>query len=320
MSTEVLEQFQSIIELDACAYFLMAEHYGELHYTSAHALGDPAIVDMVESFDGEPAICVDLWNPVHPEKGTVNSFTKVDITASNRSDEDPVVRAFTERGIRHTVRLMVYDGRKFVGALVGFRRAASGFGAHELNRLHDHKPKLREFVQILNKRRLTGDERSAHLLYAPGETPTLEAASPGSEEWLTGARERHLETWIDVAEANTSVDDQSPPVVRPVSNGDRSRWRGLLDGYNVELADLRGEAGQKLLAHIEPARRPALGPLAELTDRQREVARMAANGHTNREIASDLDITPDTVGDHLSAIYQRLDLANRVELANRMAQ
>ena len=86
----------------------------------------------------------------------------------------------------------------------------------------------------------------------------------------------------------------------------------------MRLTDLEGSDNQRALVRIEHVDRPRLGVLAPLTPRQREVAREAATGHTNREIAEILDITPDTVGDHLSAIYDRLNLSNRVELANTL--
>jgi DNA-binding NarL/FixJ family response regulator len=53
----------------------------------------------------------------------------------------------------------------------------------------------------------------------------------------------------------------------------------------------------------------------ELTPAQREVARIAVRGATVNEIATHLNRSPETVRSHLRAIYERLGVASRVELA-----
>jgi DNA-binding CsgD family transcriptional regulator len=60
--------------------------------------------------------------------------------------------------------------------------------------------------------------------------------------------------------------------------------------------------------------------LARLTPRQLEATRLAARGHTNAEIAELLGMSENTVKKHIKHIYERLDLANRAELAARLAQ
>jgi DNA-binding NarL/FixJ family response regulator len=55
-----------------------------------------------------------------------------------------------------------------------------------------------------------------------------------------------------------------------------------------------------------------LGPLS---DRQREVLRHVAAGHSNDEIAQRLFISRNTVKFHLRLIYERLGVRNRVEAA-----
>lgn len=52
-----------------------------------------------------------------------------------------------------------------------------------------------------------------------------------------------------------------------------------------------------------------------LSDREIEVARLAATGHHNREIAEALHITEGTVKVHLHRVYEKLGIEGRVELA-----
>jgi DNA-binding NarL/FixJ family response regulator len=53
-----------------------------------------------------------------------------------------------------------------------------------------------------------------------------------------------------------------------------------------------------------------------LTPREAEVSRLAALGLRSKEIGQTLGISPGTVKLHLHSIYNKLDIATRVELAN----
>lgn len=55
-----------------------------------------------------------------------------------------------------------------------------------------------------------------------------------------------------------------------------------------------------------------------LTAREREVALLAANGASNKTIAIDCDITERTVKAHLTAIFEKLHLVDRLQLALRV--
>lgn len=57
----------------------------------------------------------------------------------------------------------------------------------------------------------------------------------------------------------------------------------------------------------------------ELSPRQTQVIRMICRGLANKEIASELDITVDTVERHISAIFVRLGAVNRAQAAFRWA-
>ena len=57
----------------------------------------------------------------------------------------------------------------------------------------------------------------------------------------------------------------------------------------------------------------------ELTETEQRVAELAAEGHTNKEIAAELFMGVSTVEAHLSRIYRKLGLRSRTELAGRIA-
>lgn len=54
--------------------------------------------------------------------------------------------------------------------------------------------------------------------------------------------------------------------------------------------------------------------LTSLTPREREVALAVASGNSNREIASNLNISERTVKAHLSVIFDKLDIRDRLQL------
>ncbi len=58
-------------------------------------------------------------------------------------------------------------------------------------------------------------------------------------------------------------------------------------------------------------------PLSEdpLTDREVQVLKLVAQGHTNRDIAERLVVSEGTVGTHISNILEKLHLANRTQAA-----
>jgi len=65
---------------------------------------------------------------------------------------------------------------------------------------------------------------------------------------------------------------------------------------------------------------PAAAPSDGLTQREREVALLVADGLRSREVAERLGIASQTVKSHLKTIFDKLGVRNRVELARRLVQ
>ncbi|ARF79045.1 response regulator [Kitasatospora aureofaciens] len=57
------------------------------------------------------------------------------------------------------------------------------------------------------------------------------------------------------------------------------------------------------------------GPVEELTEREKEIAELVADGATNAEIGARLFISPGTVKNHLANIQRKLGARNRVGVA-----
>ncbi|MFI6849345.1 ATP-binding protein [Kitasatospora sp. NPDC050467] len=84
-------------------------------------------------------------------------------------------------------------------------------------------------------------------------------------------------------------------------------WAGRA---RAELGAAGGETGLT-------ARRD--GPISLLSPQEREVVRLAASGASNREIATQLFLSPRTVGHHLYRAFPKLGVSSRTELATLLA-
>src|SRR5262249_31239483 len=105
----------------------------------------------------------------------------------------------------------------------------------------------------------------------------------------------------------------------------RADARGPL-ALGLELAERCGatalteRARQELTATGARPRRAHHSGLESLTATELRVARMAAEGLTNREVAQALFVTPKTVEVHLSHTYSKLGLKSRSQLPAALAE
>lgn len=92
-------------------------------------------------------------------------------------------------------------------------------------------------------------------------------------------------------------------------------WKALVDA-RWSLVDHFERSGKHyLVAHRND---PAAPPALLLTERERQVAMLAAMGHANKAIAYDLGIATSTVGVLISRALKRLGLRSRRQLAAYM--
>ncbi|WP_245657726.1 AAA family ATPase [Herbidospora mongoliensis] len=142
--------------------------------------------------------------------------------------------------------------------------------------------------------------------------------------------------------AAVSEVDQRPSLLRQAADplqegGDRYEYARLLsdltEAYHA-IGEHRkaGMLKQRARAmakecHAEPLTRalagrddPAANVPGQLSDAERRVAQLAAEGYTNLEIATRLYITVSTVEQHLTRVFRKLNVSGRTELPASLAR
>ena len=96
----------------------------------------------------------------------------------------------------------------------------------------------------------------------------------------------------------------------------RAQLRNAVDAFEgLGAAPWAERARGELNATGETARRRDVSTLDQLTPQELRIARLVADGGTNREVAAQLFVSPKTVDYHLRKVFLKLGIASRVELA-----
>jgi ATP/maltotriose-dependent transcriptional regulator MalT len=167
---------------------------------------------------------------------------------------------------------------------------------------------LRELGERLGRPALTGDAARIDALVAAA-AGDLDAAAESAQTAVTAHGSSPLR--LELA--------RSLLVLGQVQRRRRAR-RQSRDALR-RARDLAGEMSHRpLLTQIE-AEMPRIAPERsgrELTGTERKVAELIAAGATNRDAAAELFVSVRTIETHVAAIYRKLGVRSRAELARRL--
>lgn len=138
---------------------------------------------------------------------------------------------------------------------------------------------------------------------------------PSAEETVAWVRRRHPETAVLVVTGY----DLDPYLATVVAAGAAGFVPKVVAAERLVAAVRRAARGEVILTRRQRARarrwqREVGDRWESLTDREREVLRLAASGMNNVAIAEALCIQRKTVEYHVSNIHQKLGLASRLEV------
>jgi len=152
---------------------------------------------------------------------------------------------------------------------------------------------------------------------------SITVANAAAEMWLTELR-------------GGAPSETLPPAVGAVAHRARSLAGGRAATDAITRARVRTPSGRWLLVRgstlgdddgqtaviFEPARAHELAPLIadayELTERERAVTQLVAQGLPTHAIAARLHLSPWTVQDHLKSIFEKTGVSTRGELVARL--
>lgn len=184
----------------------------------------------------------------------------------------------------------------------------------------------------------SGDHsRAAQLAQA---TAGLARAAPGERDIVAAAAHARGLLEHDCAMLDRAACDYTAPLAQALATEDAGRMlsasgdrtdavtrlrqayqqyeeQGCVDGMARVRSQLR-EAGVRV-RHWGRADRPDFG-WASLTDTERRIADLVAQGLSNREVAGQLFLSAHTVAFHLRHIFWKLDISSRVQLARMVAE
>lgn len=101
-----------------------------------------------------------------------------------------------------------------------------------------------------------------------------------------------------------------------LKGADRAAILAAVAGVARGEAILGAGVAERVIAHFaQPG--PHSTPLPELTDREREVLRLVADGLTNQAIAERLFVSPKTARNHVSNILMKLQVGSRTDASRK---
>ena len=166
---------------------------------------------------------------------------------------------------------------------------------------------LSERTRVLRSGWASGIEARVRALLSDGEV--ADSLYLQSIDYLTGTRVR-----VELARTHLVYGEWLRRERR--RRDAREHLRTALEaftGMGVEAFARRAE--RELLATGERARKRTVDTLDQLTPQESQIARLAADGHTNREIAARLFISASTVEYHLRKVFRKVGVKSRTQLA-----
>jgi len=150
------------------------------------------------------------------------------------------------------------------------------------------------FILDINLPKISGIELARQLTNEYGQVNIIFLTSNSAKMFIDAA----LKTGAKGFLTNECSKDELVLAIESVQNGQ------YFFGKEIEQSLYQGYVNQ---LHISDE-------ASELTDREIEVLRYFANGHTYQEVADELSISKKTVEAHKKALYEKLQLKNQTDL------
>lgn len=129
--------------------------------------------------------------------------------------------------------------------------------------------------------------------------------------------------WPRIRVVMLTASDTEPDLLEAIRSGaegyllkdlEESQFSHMIEAIRRGEPAISGDLARRLIAEFARSTSPG-SPGADdpLTDREHEVLTLLARGATNREIATDLGLSPNTASYHVHNILAKLHLRNRAQ-------
>lgn len=167
----------------------------------------------------------------------------------------------------------------------------------------------------------TGDEAIEQAAELQPDVVLMDIRMPGTNGIEATRRILHTSPHIGVIVVTMFDDDDSVfAAMRAGARGYVLKGADQAEMLRVIRAVARGEAlfgpaiAKRLMSFFAtPWRDAALQVFPELTEREREVLDLIAQGYNNTEIAKHLVLSPKTVRNHVSNVFSKLQVVDRAQ-------
>jgi DNA-binding CsgD family transcriptional regulator len=159
-----------------------------------------------------------------------------------------------------------------------------------------------------------------------GGDGSVESISPAAEHWIDQMVELPAPSVPAESKAVQAVAARARTLRSgqdPLGLGARSRVRtrsgGWLLLYGTRLSGASGDRTAVIIRSAAPAEVAPLVALAYgLTERESQVTRLCMQGHSTKQIAQALHVSPYTVQDHVKSIFAKTGVRSRGELVGQV--
>lgn len=304
MREGILQRLRVEALMDGAFAYTTAEISGRFTLANWLAVGEAAAQSMVRFAALEPEELDEyLARHRHASAGAERGFVDWEhiLPADHPRKLALAKSVWRAAGVKDMARLLVFDD-DCLAATVGVVRCGAQLSANEKRRLSALVESVSgEMIAAWRLDRSIAPNGDESMLLDPDGRITFASASAESWREVTGL--------IETAAAAVRVLHKTGGASSVVP------WGPVL----VKLARLTAGNGKTLyLARMKPATAMERAEDAVLSPVQREVARLAATGATVGEIAATLGRGAETVRSHISAVYRRLGVSTRIELARML--
>lgn len=322
---EVLGRLRRIVPVDA-AFFATVDP-GTLLFTAA-AAEDPLAAVTALFLDNEfGRDDVNKFSALARAKNQVTSLDRA--TRGDRSASHRYREIMAALGLGDELRAALVAGQQCWGVLCLHREDCSlGFTGQELRLVQRIVPHfaegLRRAVAVQGTVHADAESRAPGIIVLDTNLSVV-SISPEAQEWLAeitdfdSPRTRELPVAVYAAASGLRRLEQMPdpqalPSVRARTHS--GQW------LSIHATHLDGPAGRQTGVVVEPASPPQLSSLIlsahGLTPAQMRVAALVLQGRSTRQMVSELHISPHTVQEHVTAVFDKIGVRSRRELATTL--